>query len=308
MQLDRTAIVIAQRSADELLDLSLIVVRNYWAKLVPIALLGALPFALLNFILLRPITDYEQMVMASRDFTTTEGFHLRYLWTMVCLVFLQAPMAMAGVTYFLGQAVFIEEPSLKQVGGVLARRWFPMLLVIGIVRGALVSIGFSLWLYLNPVLYPEWRIVLYSVLGVVIFFLIRSFRPFAPEVILLERCPLRVSSKPTANEQSFAKRSSWLHASSGDLFSVQMGVSCISIIFILAMCAGSLFMIGVLIGVWQWGWWMDLIFFPLVLWMMAFWETVIRFLLYLNTRIRLEGWEVYLRLNAELQRLLELNR
>jgi hypothetical protein len=66
-------------------------------------------------------------------------------------------------------------------------------------------------------------------------------------------------------------------------------------------------MIGVLIGVWQWGWWMDLIFFPLVLWMMAFWEAVIRFLLYLNTRIRLEGWEVYLRLNAELQRLLEVN-
>lgn len=305
MQLDRTAIVIAQRSSDELLDLSLVVMRNYWFKLLPLAVLGVLPFALINFFLLRPLTDYEQMVMASRDFATAEGFHVRYLWTMVCTVFIQAPLAMAGVTYFLGQAVFIEEPTLGQVVRVVARRWFPILLVLGIVRGGLVSIAFLLWLYWNPILYPHWEIVLYSVFGVVIFFLIRSFRPFAPEVLLLERCDLRVPSKTTGHEQSYAKRSAWLHAGSGDLFSVQMGVSFVAILFVLAMCAGSLFGIGVLVGVWRWGWWMDWVFFPLVLWMMAFWEAIIRFLLYLNTRIRLEGWEVYLRLNAELQRLVE---
>jgi hypothetical protein len=51
---------------------------------------------------------------------------------------------------------------------------------------------------------------------------------------------------------------------------------------------------------------MDMIFFPLILWIAALWDTVIRFLLYLNTRIRLEGWEIYLRLNAEVQRLQEV--
>jgi hypothetical protein len=72
------------------------------------------------------------------------------------------------------------------------------------------------------------------------------------------------------------------------------------------MCGGSLFLNGVIIGFWNWGWWMDMIFFPLILWIAALWDTVIRFLLYLNTRIRLEGWEIYLRLNAEVQRLQEV--
>jgi hypothetical protein len=51
---------------------------------------------------------------------------------------------------------------------------------------------------------------------------------------------------------------------------------------------------------------MDIIFFPAILWAMALWDAVIRFLLYLNTRIRLEGWELHLRLNAELNRLLDV--
>lgn len=305
MQLDRTSIVIAQRSSDELFDLSLVVIRSYWRSIVPLAILGALPFALLNFWLLLPITDYEQLVMASRDYATAEGFHARYLWTMICLVYLQSPLAMCGVTYFLGQAVFTEKPTLRQVRRVVGGRWISLVLILGLVRGGLISIAFAFWMYMNPIYLPELQFVLYSVLAAILFFLIRSFRPFAPEILLLERCPLRKPANAPQFEQSYAKRSAWLHAGSGDLFSVQMGVGFISVVFVLAMCMGSLFLVGVLVGTWRWGWWMDMIFFPLVLWMMALWETVIRFLLYLNTRIRLEGWEVYLRLNAELQRMQE---
>jgi hypothetical protein len=121
----------------------------------------------------------------------------------------------------------------------------------------------------------------------------------------LERCPLRKQRSAAGTEQSYAKRSAWLHAGSGDLFSVSMGLAFVSVLFLLTMCMGSLFLVGVLVGYWNWGWWMDVLFFPLVLWLMALWGTVIGFLLYLNTRIRLEGWEVYLKLNAELQRMVE---
>ncbi|MBU6239922.1 MAG: hypothetical protein KGQ51_19075, partial [Planctomycetes bacterium] len=81
MQLDRTAIVITQRNNDEVLDLSLVVFRTYWKKLILLAIIGVLPFAVLNFILLYPITDYASLVMASRDYATVEGFQIRYLWT-----------------------------------------------------------------------------------------------------------------------------------------------------------------------------------------------------------------------------------
>jgi hypothetical protein len=306
MQLDRTSIVIAQRSADELLDLSLAVIRAYWRRLLPLAIAGVAPFAILNLIFLWPITDYEQLVIASREGTSPEGFRIRYLWTMMTMVFVQAPLAMAGVSYFLGQAVFIEEPRLAQVAGVLGRRIWPLFLVLGVYRGGLVSIAYAAWLFADPSLYSEWSIAFYGTVAVIAFYLGRCFRPFAPEILLLERCPLRKRRSDATQAQTYSKRSAWIHAGSGDLFSIQTTVSFVAVVFILAMCAGSLFFNGALIGRWNWGWWMDIIFFPAILWAMALWDAVIRFLLYLNTRIRLEGWELHLRLNAELNRLLDV--
>jgi hypothetical protein len=305
MQLDRTSIVIAQRSNNELLDLSLAVVRTYWRKLVLLAIAGALPFALLNFIFLYPITDYAQLDMASREFSSYEWYRIRYLWTMLCLVFLQAPMAMMGVCYFLGQVVFIEEPSLRQVVGVIGRRLLSIALVLGFYRGALLSILFAAWLFANPVMSFDGQVITFSTFAFLFFFLVRCFRPFAPEILLLERCPLFKKSRSSTDELSYSKRSGWIHSNSGDFLGTQISFSFVAAFSILLMCGGSLFLTGVLVGVWQWGWWMDLIFFPLVLWMIAIWDTVIRFLLYLNTRIRLEGWEIQLRLNAESQRLQE---
>jgi hypothetical protein len=303
MQLDRTSIVIAQRGNDELLDLSLAVVRTYWRKILPLAIVGALPFAVLNLIFLYPATDYVQLEMASRE--TYEGLRFRYLWMMLCMVFIQAPLAMMGVCYFLGQAVFIEEPSLKQIVGVIGRRLFPVLLILGIFRGALISLLFGGWLFTHPWLFIDSQLILISVFAVISFYLIRCFRPFAPEMMLLERCRLIVKSEASQYEQSYRKRSSWLHTHSADLFGVQVWISIVDLIFIVTMCGGSLFLNGVLIGLWEWGWWMDLIFYPMILWMTVVWDTVIRFLMYLNTRIRLEGWEIQLRLHAESQRLQE---
>lgn len=86
---------------------------------------------------------------------------------------------------------------------------------------------------------------------------------------------------------------------------MQIGLTLIAICFVTVFTLGGLFIVGVLIGLWSWGWWANTIIVPVVLWMMATWGTVIRFLLYLNTRIRSEGWEVELKLKAESLRLLE---
>lgn len=300
MQLDKTSIVIEQRSADEIFDLSLVVLRNYWRRLVPLAILGALPFFLLNLLLLQPFMDFDRLVMSSRDYASREGFLAVYLWVLSAVVYLQSPLAMTGVTYYLGQAVFTEEPSSQQVFRHLRKHWLSLTWILGLVRGSLLSLLCLACTYFGYINTTQAAIAISVYLLVV--YLIRGFRPFASEILLLELRPvLKQRSKP--DELLYARRSRWLHASSGDLFSVQMGLTMISFAFVAVFSLGGLFMIGVLLGTWTWGWWMNAVIFPIVLWMMSLWGTVIRFLLYMNTRIRSEGWEIELKLRAESQRL-----
>ena len=74
---------------------------------------------------------------------------------------------------------------------------------------------------------------------------------------------------------------------------------------VLALCSGALFVSGVVFGKWEAGVLMDAIIFPLCLWTVASWMTVLRFLFYMNSRIRSEGWEIELRFKAEAERLKE---
>ena len=305
MQLDKTALVIEQRSADELFDLSLVLLRSYWYRVVTIAIVGALPFFLLNWFLLQPQADFDRLVMSSRSYGTREGYIIRHLWLMAVMVYLQAPLAMAGVTYFLGQAVFIEEPTLRQIWKSVSSRWIALAWILGILRGGLVSLLYMAWVYWDVGINAPLEISVVVTVYALLIYLVRGFRPFAAEILLLERCPIRNSAKPGGNELVFKRRSQWLHSGSGDLFSVQIGLTLIAICFVTVFTLGGLFIVGVLIGLWSWGWWANTIIVPVVLWMMATWGTVIRFLLYLNTRIRSEGWEVELKLKAESLRLLE---
>ena len=87
-----------------------------------------------------------------------------------------------------------------------------------------------------------------------------------------------------------------------------MGVTIVALLTALSVSMSIVFLIGVLTGIWSWGIWMDLFLYPLTLWIVSTWTTVIRFLLYMNSRIRTEGWEIELRLKAEVQRLEELTQ
>lgn len=306
MQLDKTAIVISQRTGTELIDLSLIVVRRYWQSIAIFAFLGVIPFAIIDMILLWPLTQYDTLVMSSRDVGDAWFFHMRYLWVVTGLVLIQAPLALCGLTYFIGQAVFIERPTIRQVFLMVWDRFGTLVFVLGILRLSLIAFIPAVFLFRDPTFRPEIEIPLYLLCLCGLAQLIRGFRPFASEILLLERCPV-FKSKKRPDQLPYGKRSSWLHSNlSAELFGMHLGVAIVEAMTILSLSMGMIFLIGVLTGIWRWGFWMDLILYPLTLWVVATWGTIVRFLLYMNARIRTEGWEIELRLKAESQRLEEL--
>jgi len=99
MQLDKTAIAITQRNLDEILDLSLSVLRRYGAKLLIVAFLGALPFAIINALLLSSRTISGGYVLDTYDRAV-------FLFWMAALVYVESPLAMAPVTMVLGNMMF----------------------------------------------------------------------------------------------------------------------------------------------------------------------------------------------------------
>ena len=64
-----------------------------------------------------------------------------------------------------------------------------------------------------------------------------------------------------------------------------------------------IFLSGVFLHDWKPGPFMIRFVFPLSMWIAAGYLTVVRFLGYLDLRIRHEGWEVELRMRAEATRL-----
>lgn len=308
MQLDKTAIVIAQRSAFDVVDLSLIVMRRYWQSIAFFACVGILPFAIADFILLWPVCQYESLLIASRDVSSTSAYHWRYIWIVTALILIQSPFALSPLTYFIGQAVFFERPTTKQVFTAVWQRLGAMVLVLGVLRMALVAFVPAIMLFFTPVFRPEIEIPFFvlALCGSVYF--LRGFRPFAAEILLLERCPV-FRSKKRPDLFAYGQRSRWLHSSLyNELFGVHVGVNIVEILTAASLAMSAVFLVGVLTGIWSWGFWMDLFLYPLTIWIVSTWGAVIRFLFYMNSRIRIEGWEIELRLKAEAQRLEECSR
>lgn len=308
MQLDKTAVVISQRSGTELVDLSLVVMRAYCGEIALFAFLGILPFAILDLILMWPMTQYDSLMISSREISDPEVFHFRYLIAITALILIQAPLALSSVTYFIGQAVFIERPTVRQVFHSVWQRTVAMVYAIGILRMALLAFVPAVFLFLDPAFRPEIEIPLYLLLLCGYVFFIRGLRPFASEILLLERCPLR-RQKNKPDQIVYSTRSRSLHSSlSNELLGVHFGVTMVEVLTGGSILLGIMFGIGVLTGIWTWGLWMDLFLFPMTIWVTSTWGTVIRFLLYMNSRIRTEGWEIELRLKAEAHRLEGLAR
>lgn len=302
MQLDRTRIAIRERGLLETIDLTLLVIRDFAGPILACALVGIIPLAIINELLLGRMVSID-------DEGNVAWF--RYIWGMTVLIFLEAPLASVFVVAYLGPAVFMEQRTVRQVISDVFRQAFPLLLSQGLIRGVLAA--WLLYLLTDRHEGNGWLEGFWIVIVCLVAAGMRAFRPYINEIILLEKNPL-LAGKSAAI--TVAKRSAHLHnAYSGDLFIRWDAIATISILL-----AGLLMYVaglseGVLISKWPirlsledgivFGIdWFDLhILYPSCLWLVVAFLAVVRFLSYLDLRIRHEGWEVELLMRAEAARL-----
>ncbi|MEM9827385.1 MAG: hypothetical protein AAF958_12380 [Planctomycetota bacterium] len=294
MQLDRTHLKIRTRTISELGDLALVMLRRYPGAFGVAFLVGALPWILIDFALLAWIPIRENEI----GLTDTEAVPelLRYAAWMATLVFLQAPMAGVATTFYLGQAVFEEKPTYADVWRACRKRFWRWFWVLGWIRLPMLAVVLLCFRFGQPVdgFYDGFLPFCFLVPALAV----RASRPFMPEILLLEQCPIR-SEQP--HGLTAAKRSTRLHVPlSAELNGrfVVIGIVFVGLVASLYYTldsAASLLSGNAAAGTL----WPLLVFYPAALWMIAAVSVLIRLLVYLDSRIRLEGWDVELAIRAE---------
>jgi hypothetical protein len=185
------------------------------------------------------------------------------------LLAIEAPWATAPLTVVLGGLMFGERPSTARVLKTL-------------VRGLPAMIAYQL-------------VIRSIMVGMVVFLpLIPSRLAFLDEVILLERSPL----------PGVIRRCSTLTSQrGGDFFSQWLAQLFFGALFVVCFWQGSGALVAALTTselTWHRPGWGDLygLRFQVAVWLAIVFFGVARFLTYIDQRIRLEGWEVKLRLEA----------
>ncbi len=297
MQLDRTHIVIRLRSLSEIGDLALVMIRRYPASLLIGFAAGAIGWAIANALLLGWIPFNEAAYGLDDEEATAEI--ARYLAWMGLLVFLQTPAAGVLTTLYLGQAVFEQRPTWASVLGEAKRQFWRWFWVLGCTRLAVPAMILLAVRWGQPVS-AFWDVFIPIVL-LLAMTVVRSSRPFLPEILLLEQCPLRTDSDAVI---TMTRRSKSLHTPmASDLGGRFMAVAFVLLYLLLSVLYTLMWFRGIALGQWNF---MDLVvllvLFPLALWTVAGISVLVRLLSYLDTRIRLEGWEVELAIRAEAMR------
>ncbi|MDG2384383.1 MAG: hypothetical protein P8N76_22130 [Pirellulaceae bacterium] len=283
MQLDRTQIAIRERGLWELLDLSLRVIARCYKPLLFYTALGVLPFFLFN------LWATNWMVA---DELSTETMS-RQVFVMAQLVFLEAPLATLLTTIFLGRFMFLQPVDYRSL---LAELWKYIPRIVWtqlVVRGGFLvfllaaTVSSDVEISQAEILLPVFCLV---------SALFRATRPFVNEIILLEKNPIRSNNPATITVR---RRSSALHRpSQSDLIPHWLVFAAMGILLTLCLSAGFWFCSGAISNQWRWGSLMVELLIPLSMWLVAMFMAVVRFLNYLDLRIRREGWEVELKVRA----------
>lgn len=294
MQLDQTNIVIRERSASDTLDISLFVIRRNLGALMLLLTIGVLPFAIANYLMLGWMLEVDP-----RDYDEfgVFSYSVRHYFWMIVLIVVEAPLATALITRFLGDYIFVGQPRIKDVLRDVISRLGPLLFVQGVSRA-----GFAMAVLVvfidsdNENFLPE--VLAVAVLAVNL--LVRTIRPYINELVLLEQNPLFVARE---GQLTTGVRSARLHRDDssastrfiiGSVFAVFLAGALINLCFVAS---------GVLFNEWSPTSVLKHVAVPLASWLAAGFVAVTRFLNYLNRRIENEGWEVELRVKAEANRL-----
>ena len=268
MRYDRTLIQIRERSFLDLLDLALYVARARPKVLGLTALVGIAPWAALNYWLL-----------SDPDLPPS-------LW--VVLLIFEAPWATAPLTLVLGDLMFGVPPRLPRMLKALLVSLPAMILSQVIVRGVLL---------VTIVGYP----------------FMPSQYAFLNEVILLERLGTfrrRKRQQRSDDESMFIRLRTLSRGFEGEFFVRWLVQIFIGLTFALCFWMCSKTLGSTLIGN-ELTWYqpglndLDGLIFQTAVWISVAFFGVYRFFAYIDRRIRLEGWELDLRIKAVARRLEE---
>ena len=273
MQLDDNRIVIRERSFVDVMDLALRVIRAHTGPLAVAFLAGVGPVMCFNAWLL---AGYADIIEPIPFFGAEIDLPWAYLWRMGFLIILEIPLATAPITLYLGQALFQEQPELRQIVRAYSASLPQMLWYQVILRALLTP-----WVITWPLLFAAW--------------------PYLSEVILLERNPWWTRRR---GRMTTYRRAKALHGrSGGDLFVRWLAAASVGTLLYVAVL-NSVYIVGsMLSNEWALSGPVFIICMPLTAWLLAGYYAVVRFLAYLDLRIRCEGWEVELMLRAEAARL-----
>lgn len=292
MQLDRTGLAVRERSFFDLVDLSFMLLRVYFVPLMKATLLTIAPLWLLNILLVDNLL---------RDALIEERQPAAYVWLTLCLVIAEAPLVSLLPTMYLGRIVFMDDPKLKEVmldGLKLAPQWIWVQIFVRGIIWVWVVVFFSRWA--DEDAFIGWQFAMVGAMSLIL--LIRAVRPFVNEIIVLERNRVRAKN---ASDMTIARRSGILHGpSGGDIMGRAIISYILGILLFGSLFAAFLFVCRIILNITDpWHPLVLRLIYPLCLWLVAAYFTVLRFLSYLDIRIRHEGWEVELRLRAEAARL-----
>jgi hypothetical protein len=293
VQLDKTRIAIRERGLLEILDLALRVIRHHVQPLLAAWLVGIVPLMLLNFWFIGWMTDVPDDYAPDKFWAWT-----RYFSVMSVLVLFETPLATAPLTLYLGDAMFLQRSGPWTIATSLWRLLPQLLICIGLVRATLIV----LLLVFSIEHYSEFSAIEgFLFIPVIYLLVIRALRPYLGEVVLLERNPLRAAGQKTL---TVGRRSAALHnPNAGDLLARGIAIDCLAVLMTVSFAFGFWFVAGTFLNDWKWGPVMVHVCVPLSMWIVAGYLGVVRFLSYLDLRIRREGWEVELRMRAEATRL-----
>jgi hypothetical protein len=202
------------------------------------------------------------------------------------------------MTLYLGDALFLQPTSPRAMARLIGNLCLPLFVCLVLIRGVAVAVllvfgieHYSRFSANEGLLIP----LLFYALA------LRGLRPYLGEIILLEQNPLRAGSKET---MTIGRRSAALHnPSSGDLLARSMALVGVALALTISLVCSFWFVTGVFTNNWGFGSLMLHVGVPLSMWIVAGYLCVVRFLSYLDLRIRREGWEVELKMRAEAARL-----
>ena len=285
MQFDQTSIAIRERSNLEIYDLAAIVMVRHIRPIMVLLLLNALPFALLDYYLVGWVTDVS----------FSYGFSTLYYTMMLALIATQAQLGTCLITIFMGRVMFMEEHSVRAVLRLFFKRLPYFLFSQGILRLALFAVLLA-WVTPHeegPQIAGFWfGLIMIAATGI----LVRSLRPYLPEVIFLEQTPL----KKKGDLPSLSERSKNLHSLASYSIMWQFILMRVTVPLMLFAVHSVFIMLDSMLSIRANSEQSLQPFYLLASgWFVAAFFAVVQFLMYINVRIRQEGWAVQLKFMTE---------